>query len=115
MKFGIDGREYEYDGKLTVKDGMFLFEKAKIGMTKLNDAIIIEGNPIAIAAWMFILKRRAGEAVRWDDMLELDLHTFKVIPDVAEPDKDEDKGGAEASDPTSPNGKTRRRATSRTS
>jgi len=87
----IEGKEYEYDGKLTVGDAMFIFDKARIGVNDLNRALIAEGNPYALAAWLFLMKRRAGEAVRWEDMSKLDMASFNWLPDES----------ADAEEPTS--------------
>lgn len=125
MKFLIGDREYEYDGKITVADAMFIHEKSGIGIAGLNRALLGDGtqagdgNPHAIAAWCFLLKRRAGEAVRYDDMLQIDITNYRLVPDEV-PSAPTQKDAAEkladdAADPTSPTGKTRRRATPRTS
>jgi hypothetical protein len=113
VKFGIEGRVYEYDGTITVEDAMFIFDKSHVGIVKFNTALLLEGNPHVIAAWFFILKRRAGEAVRWDDMLKLDVRTFTVTHD--EPAEGETPEAApETPDPTSRSGRTRKAGTSRT-
>lgn len=80
-KFSLEGKVYEYDGKILVKDAMFLHEKTGVGIGRLNYELIVEGNPKVIAAWMFLLKRRAGEAPRWDDVDNWDLATFRPVSD----------------------------------
>ncbi|WP_027930693.1 hypothetical protein [Amycolatopsis thermoflava] len=120
-KFAIEDKEYDYDGKISVKDSMFIFEKSKVGIAEFQYAIFGQGNPFAIAAWVYILKRRAGEAVQWDDVLELDLRTFRFIEDEEEPKPptDEEPKKEGEADPTSPpsrsGGKTRKSATGATS
>jgi hypothetical protein len=124
VKFLIGDKEYEYDGKITVADAMFIHEKSGVGIAGLNRALLGDGtragdgNPHAIAAWCFLLKRRAGEAVRYDDMLQLDITNYHLVPDdVPAPTQKNatDKPVEDAVDPTSRNGKTRRAATARTS
>lgn len=119
-KFAIEDKEYDYDGKISVKDSMFIYEKSKVGIAEFQYAIFGEGNPFAIAAWVYILKRRAGEAVQWDDVLDLDLRTFKFIEDEVEPKPPtEEESEVSEADPTTPpsrsGGKTRKNATGVTS
>jgi hypothetical protein len=121
MRFAIEDREYEFDGKLSVEEAMLMHEKTNgLGLIKFNSELA-DGNPFAIAAWMFLLKRRAGEAVRWQDMLKLDVNTYKPIFDEIPGAGDSDDGdtgtaGEAAPDPTTPtaSGKPRKRATSST-
>ncbi|OLE27972.1 MAG: hypothetical protein AUG44_08770 [Actinobacteria bacterium 13_1_20CM_3_71_11] len=139
-KFTLDGETYEYDGKLTVKDARFLWEKAGIGIGRLNVALIVEGQPDVIAAFMYLLKRRNGEAIKWGDVDDWDLSTFMPVTDdpkqlridrqrlmdrvdyideqLAATDDDTEAPNVveepeAAPDPTR-NGKTRRRATTNT-
>jgi hypothetical protein len=118
MRFSIEGREYEFDSTLTVEEAMNLEDKSGgLGMNEIDQALF-KGKARAVAAWMFILKRRAGEAVRWQDMLKLDILTFRIIPDeiTAAPDEGEspDAPSEAAPDPTQPTGKPRKRVTSST-
>lgn len=139
-KYTLEGKTYEFDGKMTVKDARFLWEKAQVGIGRLNVALLVEGQPDVIAAFMFLLKRRNGEAIKWEDADGWDLTTFMPVTDDPkqlridreklmervnyideqlatadavddEPDPEEVPG--EAPDPTR-NGKTRKRATTNT-
>lgn len=113
MKFGFEDREYDFDATLTVEEAMILQDRSGLGVNEVDEALT-KGNPYAIAAWMFILKRRAGEAIRWQDMLKLDIRTYRVIPDEAPAPGAVDSaasGGETKPDPTPTNGKTRKRAT----
>lgn len=74
-------KEYEYDGKLLTEDAMFVHEKSGVGIARMDYELVREGNPKVIAAWMYILKRRAGEAVRWEDSKKWDLATFRLLSD----------------------------------
>ncbi len=115
MKWLIEGKEYSYDGKLTVKDARFIHEKSGVGAGRLNHELFIEGHPNVIAAWIFLLKRQAGEAVRWEDIDRIDITDFRPLPDqVDEPTENEPEEATIAPDPTSTPGKTRKRATSNT-
>lgn len=100
-RFEIEGRTYDYDGKISVEDAMFIHEKSGLGMAKFNRELLVELNPSAVAAWIFLLKRRAGEAVRWQDILKLDLRTFTVhFEDEPEEDAEDGENVPEAPDPT---------------
>lgn len=115
MKFGIEDREYEFDGELTIEDSIFLQEKTGLGVNKFFWALDdLEGR--SVAAWMYLLKRRAGEAVRWDDMMKLNIRTYRVIPDEPAEDSkpDSSRTDREAAGPTSRSGTTRKAATTRT-
>jgi hypothetical protein len=114
MKFGFEDREYAFDSTLTVEEGIILKEKAGLGVNEVDHALQ-KGYADAVAAWVFILKRRAGEAIRWQDLLKRDILTFRIIPDeVADAQGDTEVPSAAAPDPTSLAGKTRKRATSST-
>jgi hypothetical protein len=112
-RFEIEGRVYEYDGKITVEDAIFIHEKSGLGMAKFNKELMIELNPLAIAAWMYLLKRRAGEAVRWQDIMKLDLRTFNVVFDEPNESEEEAEGTTDQADPTT-SGETQKSATSST-
>lgn len=119
MRFKIEDREYEYDATLTVEEAMFLQDKTGLGMNEC-DAAITKGNPYAIAAWMMILMKRAGVVVRWQDMLKLDIRTFRIIrddpddPDEDNAESDGNQQGEGEPDPTQPDGTTPESATSST-
>jgi hypothetical protein len=121
VTFKIGGKEYLYEGKLTVKDAMFIHEKSGVGVVQLGNALLFEGNPNVIAAWVYVLKRQAGEAVQWKDIENLDITGWDfVLPDPDETDDDgDDESGkepaAKATDPTSVNGATPVLATAVTS
>ncbi|MGH3439668.1 MAG: hypothetical protein ACRDRN_24840 [Sciscionella sp.] len=110
MKFTFEGDHYDFDlgGKLTVAEAMLIHDKAHIGMSEWLGELS-KGNPYAVASLIYIVKRRAGEALRFDDLLSMDLMSFEVIRDEqAEPEA----AVASAPDPTSRSGKTRRSAAS---
>lgn len=121
-KWMIEDREYDYDGKIMLSDAMFIHEKSGVGVAGIHRALLGDGtqpgdsNPHAIAAWCFLLKRRAGEAVLYADMAKMDITSFRPVfeekPSKEAPTKE---AADEAADPTSRNGTTRRRASTRTS
>jgi len=120
VTFKIGGKEYLYEGKLTVKDAMFIYEKSGVGVIALGNALLAEGNPNVIAAWMYILKRKAGEVVQWKDIENLDITKFDYVLPDPEGDKDGndeevEEPAAKAADPTSVNGATPELATAVTS
>lgn len=114
MRFLVEGKEYAYDGKLRLKDAMFIHEKSGVGIGRLNHELLIEGHPQVIAAWVFLLKRQAGEAVRWEDIERIDISDFRPLPDPVEETEHAEAEPSGAPDPTSRSGKTRKRATTAT-
>jgi len=111
LKFKIEDEEYAFDGKLTVKEAMILQDKAGCGVNEA-DVELRRGNPYAIAAWMWILMRRAGKVIRWEDMLNLDIRTYDVVPDETEEPTTEATGTPP--DPTQTGGTTPETGTSAT-
>lgn len=117
MKFKIQEREYDFDGEYTAEEAMIFFDKAQVGMNELAGAVQ-RGNPYVLVTLMFILKKRAGEAVRWEDLRHLPLSTFTSIPDeptaVGDDAADDKEGAGEASDPTEDGGTTPESGTTNT-
>lgn len=117
LRCEIEGKQYEYDSKLSVADAMFIYDKARVGVADLNRSLGVEANPYVIAAWLFLMKRRAGEVVRWEDMLKLDISTFRFVadePDEAEADESDEATEKPKENPTSPPGRSRKGATAST-
>lgn len=114
LKFKIDGVEYVYDWALTAKDAMFIQEKAHVAPVDLGPALD-RLDPSAIAAFMFVIRKRLGEAVQWKDVLEHNVMSFEVIQEdePVEDDSDQAEEGSDA-DPTSKSGKTRKAGTKST-
>ena len=99
MKFEIGDREYEFDGEYTLAETMLFFDKANIGIAELSRELM-RGNPYVIVTLMYILKKRAGEAVRWQDMQDYSINDFRQV--LA--DTEEDGDGAAGDDDTAGNG-----------
>lgn len=74
-------------------------------------------DPEAIAALIYVAKKRAGEKVRWEDFEEFTVGECEFIRDGDEVSDDDDPDGGEdaAPDPTSPSGTTHARGNSTTS
>jgi hypothetical protein len=122
VRFTIEGKDYEFDRKLTVEEAMVIQDKAKLGLNEFDPALL-RGNPYALCALIYLGKRRAGEAVRFQDLMGLDLLTLTLHydePEQADVPGDESGGkpreGKQATpDPTSRSGKTRKAGTTGTS
>lgn len=107
-RFRIEDREYEWDGEYTTEEAMLFYDKANLGMAEV-DAALQRWHPYAAVTFMFILKKRAGEAVRWQDLMHLKVSDF--APVIDEPTDDTEpatgsEGPREASDPTEAGGTT---------
>lgn len=109
MRISFEGREYEWDPTvMTVDEAIFLEEKAGIGISEFNSAITL-GRGKTLAVLVYLAKRRAGEAIRWQDMGPLNLATYSIVPDPAP------ESGEVRPDPTSPDGENPEPDTSATS
>lgn len=95
MKFAIEDREYEFKAEMTIEEAFLLKEKAYVTVVEFGPALD-RADPHAIAVLMYLLKRRNGEAVKWEDILKLNIFSFRIIDDSVE---------AEPSDPTKPSAK----------
>lgn len=116
MKYEIGDRQYEFDGEYTLGETMLLFDKAHIGIAELPRELE-RGNPYVLVTLMYILKKRAGEAVRWQDMQDYSVTDFRVVVDDDESgdgDAGDDTEGNDA-DPTEVSGTTPEIATASTS
>lgn len=117
MPFEFEGRRYEFNWKLSIRDAMFLKKEAHISPTDLFGALD-RRDPEAVRAFVFLTKRNGGEAIRWEDTLDWSVFDFDWKldePDVEEATASEDEE-AEGSDvgPTSTAGKTQKSGTSKT-
>lgn len=106
-KFKIEDRVYDWNGEYTTEEAILIFDKAHIGMAQL-DAELERWNPYAIVTFMYILKRRAGENVRWDDLMHLPVSAFQPVIDLPDAGDTQDvaEGSSEAPDPTGDDGTT---------
>lgn len=111
-RFKIEDREYDFDGEYTAAEAMLYFDKAGIGLNELN-AALERGNPYVLVTLMYILKTRAGEKVRWQDLMHLPVSAFSSIPDDNDGAADDGETGdgpgertGETLDPTKDGGTT---------
>ncbi|MBY8342017.1 hypothetical protein LXH13_06130 [Streptomyces spinosirectus] len=109
IKVTVEGTEYEWDSdRLLVAEAREL--KTYTGFTPPRWlAALDESDPDAIAALIFMSKKRAGETLRFSDLDTLDYADIQL--DFVEPEPDPDEaaagGGAEAApaaDPTPASG-----------
>lgn len=98
MKYEIEGRVYEFDQEYDVEEAMLIYDKVGVGVSEIGDALR-RGNPYMLCAMMLIIKRRAGEAVRWEDLRKVPLAKFRVVPEDTTDEASEATSG-EAPDPT---------------
>jgi hypothetical protein len=108
MRFSYEGREYEFGPDLTVDEAILIQDKAKLGLNQYNYAIQL-GNPYAVLATVLIGKRRAGEAVRWEDLMAGKHITSFVIHQDEPADAESGETGSStprSADPTSSDGET---------
>lgn len=114
MKFKIDDVEYNFDFQMTIAEAMRIQEKAHVAPRDLWSALDRQ-DPAAVAAFVFMVRRRNGEAIKEEDVFKQNILSFHVLPPDEEDGETED-GTEEGStaDPTSKPGKTRKPATKST-
>lgn len=99
MQFKIEGRTYEFDeSRLTVAEARVIKKHAGLGLAEFGDGIR-RGDPDAIVSMLFIAKRRAGEAVRWQDFDEFNLADIDMGDEAAAEGDEEDTSDAEQAEP----------------
>jgi hypothetical protein len=110
MKFKIDDVEYAFDFEMTIAEAMRIQEKAHVAPRDLWAALDRQ-DPATVAAFVFMVRRRNGEAIKEEDVLKQNILSFHVLP-PEEPEVDAESGAEEeGADPTSKPGKTRKAAT----
>lgn len=99
MKFSIEDKEYEFDPRLSVKEAIYIKDKTGLGTSAFLRGLFSDDiDPYAVAAMMYTLKRRAGEAVQWSDMMELNIFSFTLVDEEGDnPEGEESEGEADAS------------------
>lgn len=107
MKFRIQDREYEFDGEYTLDEGLLFFDKAGLGIAEVPLALQ-RVNPYAAITLAYILKKRAGENVRWDDLRSIKVSEFVSVfdDDDGEQSGDDQPASEESPDPTREDGTT---------
>ncbi|HEY3261365.1 MAG TPA: hypothetical protein VGJ95_14040 [Pseudonocardiaceae bacterium] len=81
MKIVVEGKPYEWDeAELTIAD--FRTIKQSCGMTPKAFAMALdEGDPDALAALVFLAKRKAGEQVNYADLGTLRIAKIGAMSD----------------------------------
>lgn len=70
MYWTVGENKYEFDGKMTVAECIQFKEKSGLGYREIDPAIA-KGDIHALMCMTYVMKRRAGEAVKWEDMMKL--------------------------------------------
>lgn len=112
IKFGLGDSQYEYDDtSMTVAELRIIKKHAGMGLRSwalgLQDM-----DPDALVGLVFLAKRRAGEAVRWQDLDNLDIAKIALVAEEDDADADPP---APATRRSSTNGRTRKGSSSSTS
>jgi hypothetical protein len=85
IRFKLNGVPYEYDDStLTVKEARVIKKNAGFGLVTWAKGLS-EGDPDALVALVWIAKTRAGEAIRWQDLDDLDLVSLDLGGDDEDP------------------------------
>jgi len=111
IKFKLDGETYEYDDtSLSVKEARIIKKNAGMGLVSWARGLA-DGDPDALVAMVWLAKTRAGEAIRWQDLDDLDLASLElgdsdVDPPVLKTEK--------TTSPTLRSGRTPRKSSSST-
>jgi len=108
MKIRVEGADYEFDDStLLVEEARLIKKYTGMGLKSFTEASK-DGDPDALVAIVYLAKRRAGEAIRWQDLDNLDLAKLEAIDetirDASQPH--EAPGADDAADPTWPTGET---------
>jgi hypothetical protein len=84
MRFKIEGKEYEFDqDRLLVREARELKAQTGMGLRTFSEGLQ-NGDPDAIVGMLYMSKRRAGEAVKWNDFDELNLAEMEIIDEDAD-------------------------------
>jgi hypothetical protein len=111
IKFGLGDTQYEYDdGTMTVAEARIIKKHAGMGLRSWAMALQ-DMDPDALVGLVFLAKRRSGEAVRWQDLDNLDIAAISIV-DATEDDVDADPP-APATTLSSTSGTTRKRSTTK--
>ncbi len=111
IKFALGDTTYEYDdGTMTVAEARFIKKYASMGLRSWALALQ-DMDPDALVGLVFLAKRRAGEAVRWQDLDTLDIASIALS---AEEDDDDADPPAPTTTRSSTSGRTRKPSSSKT-
>lgn len=119
LKFEVEGTPYELDlDFFPVRDAVMLKKTCKLTMGQIVLGLE-EGDGEAIAAVVYLAKRRAGEVVRWEDMQNMNLipvmeSLFRNVPTQSE-SSDVDKSEKSSQEAFLDDGKSQKNDISNTS
>lgn len=105
IKFTLEGESYDYDDStMTVAEARIIKKHTGYGLRSwaLN---LQDMDADALVGLVFLAKRRAGEAIRWQDLDNLDIAKIGLVGDEAV------EGAEEGDDVDPPAPKTRRSST----
>lgn len=90
IKFELGGTTYEYDDTtMAVKEARLI--KKHTGMGLRSWALGLQDMDVdALVAMVFLAKRRAGEALRWEDLDNLNINDISIVEDISEPETEGD-------------------------
>ncbi len=112
IKFGLGDTTYEYDdGTMTVAEARFIKKYAGMGLRSWALALQ-DMDPDALVGLVFLAKRRAGEAVRWQDLDTLDIAAISLSAEAE--DGDDADPPAPTTTRSSTSGRTRKPSSSKT-
>lgn len=92
IRFELGGTRYEYDDTMmTVKEARVIKEHTKMGLRSW--ALGLQDMDVdALVGLVFIAKRRAGEAIRWQDLDTLNLNDINMIEGEGDADGTDTEG-----------------------
>lgn len=81
IKFELGGNVYEYDDTtMTVKEARLIKQHTSMGLRSW--ALGLQDMDVdALVAMVFIAKRRAGEAIRWQDLDNININDISITED----------------------------------
>ncbi len=101
IKFRVGDSDYEYDdGTMTVAEARLIKKHTNYGLRSWAMGLQ-DMDPDSLVGLVFLAKRRAGEAVRWQDLDDLDITQIALSTE---------SGPEDDADPPVPAPKTRSRA-----
>ena len=73
LTFTLNGVEYTVDiNKLSLREAFELKDRTGLSITEYTSGVLTMSDPYALGFLVYLAKRRAGEAVDWDE-LDFDL------------------------------------------
>lgn len=81
IKFELGDNTYEYDDtQMSVKEARLIKQHAGMGLRSW--ALGLQDMDVdALVAMVFLAKRRAGEAIRWQDLDNMNINDISIVED----------------------------------